>query len=75
MRWVSGRYKELETGALAVVCGVCVGGEREGSVCCVGMFKIACKIPESAVVRWHYIGHSFDEFFGCFWCRGYIIDE
>ena len=67
-------YEELETGALAVVCGVCVGGERERSVCSVGMLEIACEIPEPAIMRWHYIGQSFDEFFGCFRSRRDIID-
>ena len=45
-----GGYEELKACALAVVGCVCMGGEGERSVCCVGMFKITCKVPETSVV-------------------------
>ena len=45
-----GGYEELKACALAVIGCVGMGGKGERSVCCVGMFKITCKVPETSVV-------------------------
>lgn len=65
----------METGALAVVGCVGVGREREGSICCVGMFKVTCKVPESSIVRGHDTCQLFDQGLCCFRSMGDIIDE
>jgi hypothetical protein len=67
--------EELEAGALPVVGCICVGGKREWSVCCVGVFEITCKVPESAVVGGHDVRQLFDESLGCLGGMGHIIDE
>jgi hypothetical protein len=67
--------EELEAGALPVVGCICVGGEGEWGVGCVGVFEITCKVPESAVVGGHDVRQLFDESLGCLGGMRHIVDE
>jgi len=70
-----GAYEELKACALAVVSCVCMGGEGERSICCVGMLKVTRKVPESSVVRGHDIRQLLDQSLCCLGSMRNIIDE